>query len=68
MGHDGSVREVATPASGEKMKIRLLFEERTFTIEMDSGATCRQLLNRACHMLYPGRVGVGRGVHGRRTN
>lgn len=62
------MREVAAPASGEKMKVRLLFEERAFTIEIDAGATCRQLLNRACHMLYPGRVGVGRGVNDRRTS
>lgn len=33
-----------------------MFEERTFTVEMDATSTCRQLLNKACHMLYPGRV------------
>ena len=40
----------------EKLHIRLMFEERTFTVEMDATSTCRQLLNKACHMLYPGRV------------
>lgn len=45
------------------MKIRLLFEERAFTIEIDSTATCRQLLNRACHMLYPGRVRMRETAH-----
>ena len=47
----------------EKLHIRLMFEERAFTVEMDSSSTCRQLLNKACHMLYPGRVILSNLVH-----
>ena len=38
------------------MDIRLMFDEKVFNLNMPATSTCRQLLNEARHLLYPGRA------------
>lgn len=40
----------------QNVDIRLMFDEKVFNLNMPATSTCRQLLNEARHLLYPGRV------------
>ena len=40
----------------QNVDIRLMFDEKVFNLTMPATSTCRQLLNEARHLLYPGRV------------